>query len=312
MIPAKRFSAYSEGFSIIQGKMFKRFTNTDCSHYQPKGRVSLKSRWLVFCFALVVGSQALFGQINPVARFHTDLGDIDVVLLQNVAPNNVVNFLNYVNRGDYDTSFIHRSPPGFVIQGGGYILKNGTITAIPTDPPVVNEFHVSNTRGTLAMAKVANDPNSATSQWFFNESDANAANLDIQNGGFTVFGRITNSAGLATMDTIAAVQIYNKGGAFDQLPLLDYTGGTIHNSNLVNVIWIKVMPQILAVTHPAANTVHLQGIGVANMTYNVQTSSSPAANTFTTAGMVTADSTGNISYNDTSAVTAKFYRLAIP
>ena len=60
------------------------------------------------------------------------------------------------------------------------------------------------------MAKVAGDPNSATSQWFFNESDANAANLDIQNGGFTVFGRIMNSAGLATMDAIAAVPIYNK------------------------------------------------------------------------------------------------------
>ena len=78
------------------------------------------------------------------------------------------------------------------------------------------------------------------------------------------------------------------------------------------MIWIKVMPQILAITHPAPTTFHLQGIGVANITYNVQTSTSPAANTFTTAGMVTADSTGNISYNDTSAVTAKFYRLAIP
>jgi cyclophilin family peptidyl-prolyl cis-trans isomerase len=299
---------YPKGFASFG----KGFFNTMRSAATIQSKRPHAGRFLLFCLVLIAVSGALFGQTNPVARFHTDLGDIDVVLLQNVAPNTVVNFLNYVNRGDYDTSFIHRSPPGFVIQGGGFKYVSGQVVSIPQDPPVANEFHVSNTRGTLAMAKVAGNPNSATNQWFFNESDSNAANLDVQNGGFTVFGRIMNSSGLTTMDTIAAVPIYNKGSPFDQLPLLNYTSGTIHNSNLVNVIWIKVMPQILAITHPAPNTFHLQGVGVANMTYNVQTSTSPAANTFTTAGMVTADSMGNISYNDTNAVTAKFYRLAIP
>jgi cyclophilin family peptidyl-prolyl cis-trans isomerase len=115
----------------------------------------------------------------------------------------------------------------------------------------VNEFHVSNTRGTLAMAKLDGNPNSATSRWFFNELDSNASNLDSQNGGFTVFGRIINTAGFSTMDAIAAVPIYNAGAPFDQLPLRNFTsGGTIHNANLIHVIWLKVMPQILAVTHP--------------------------------------------------------------
>ncbi|MEY2439688.1 MAG: hypothetical protein QOI34_1073 [Verrucomicrobiota bacterium] len=291
------------------------FTTTNPSRFLASGRLyRMKSWWLVGCLALTAFSHALVGQTNPIARFHTELGDIDVVLLQNLAPNTVINFLGYVNRGDYDNSFIHRSAPNFVIQGGGYKLVNGQIINVPQGPAVVNEFHVSNTRGTLAMAKVAGNPNSATNQWFFNESDANAANLDTQNGGFTVFGRIINSSGLMVMDAIAAVPIYNFGSPFDQLPLQNYTpgpGNTFHNSNLIHPIWIKVIPQILAITHPAANTVHLQGQGVANTVYKVQTSLSLAAG-FTTSVNVTADAMGNILYDDTSAGSKKFYRLAIP
>jgi cyclophilin family peptidyl-prolyl cis-trans isomerase len=274
---------------------------------------------LIFCFALFAGPHSLFGQIsgtNPIVRFHTDLGDIDVILLQDVAPKNVANFLNYVNRGAYDNSFIHRSPPMFVIQGGGFKYVNGSVMSIPQDPAVVNEFRVSNTRGTLAMAKLAGNPNSATNQWFFNESDGNAgppANLDTQNGGFTVFGRIINGSGLTTVDTIAAVPIYNAGGPpFDELPLRNYTSGNIQDSNLVHVIWIKVIPQIVALTYPTASTIHVQGRGVASTTYKLEVSSSPDANTFSTSVNVTTGTGGNFNYDDTNPGSKKFYRLTIP
>ncbi len=270
----------------------------------------------------MIGSQALFAQTsssNPLVRFHTDLGDIDVSLLQDVAPNNVANFLGYVNPGIYDNSVIHRSIPAFVIQGGGYNIVSNQPNALPVHAAVVNEFHVSNTRGTLAMAKLANNPNSATNNWFFNESDSNASGpsgLDTQDGGFTVFGRIITSTGLTIMDAIAAVPTYNAqglwGADFQNLPLRNYTTGTVQNANFVHVIWIKVVPQIAAVTHPSANTVHLQGTGAASKTYQLQTSSTPAASGFTTATTVTANSSGAISYNDASAGTVKFYRLAIP
>jgi len=282
----------------------------------------MRSFWPTVCVVFLTASHALFGQINgtnPLVRFNTDLGVIDVVLLQNVAPLNVANFLTYVNSGAYDASFIHRSVPNFVIQGGGFKFVSGKNVPIPANAPVMNEFHVSNTRGTLAMAKVAGDPNSATNQWFFNESDANAgppASLDTQNGGFTVFGKIINSTGLTTMDTIAAVHInHDFSSPFDSIPLLNYTDGSgaaIHNANLVNVIWIKVVPQIVAVTHPNATTVHIQGRGAANKMYNLQTSLSPAGSGFTTLTSVTADASGNISFNDASAGATKFYRLALP
>jgi cyclophilin family peptidyl-prolyl cis-trans isomerase len=281
----------------------------------------MKSWCLAVCFLLIAGAQALFGQLSgtgPLVRFHTDLGDIDVLLLQDIAPATVANFLGYVNPSIYDGSFIHRSVLNFVIQGGGYKFVSGQITDLPSHGSVVNEFHVSNTRGTLAMAKLSGDPNSATNQWFFNESDSNASGpngLDTQNGGFTVFGRITTSSGLATMDAIAAVPRYNfgTGTAFDSVPLLNYTvGNNVKQANFVHLIWIKVLPQIVSVTHPASNTIHVQAQGAASTIYSLQSSASPVGSSFTTLTTVTTDGSGSVSYNDTNSGTKKFYRLAIP
>ena len=176
---------------------------------------------------------ALFcpGAFAQTVRFQTNLGDIDVTLLPDSAPATVANFLKYVNRGSYNNSFFHRSVPGFVIQGGGYTFDT-SYKEIPADPPVRNEFRISNLRGTLAMAKLGNDPNSATTQWFFSLAN-NASILNNQNGGFTAFGRIANAAGLEVMDRIAAVPVVNAGSPFDQLPLQNYKSGTIMAANLV-------------------------------------------------------------------------------
>ena len=139
------------------------------------------------------------------------------------APATVANFTNYVEDNDYVNSIIHRSVPGFVVQGGGFIVDGG-VNPVPTDDPVVNEFSEdrSNTRGTIAMAKLGNDPNSATSQWFFNLGD-NSANLDNQNGGFTVFGEVIGDEGMAAVDEIAQLPVFNAtniDGAFSDLPLI--------------------------------------------------------------------------------------------
>ena len=175
---------------------------------------------------------------DPVYVFHTSLGNISVQLYPDVAPQTVANFLSYVNAGAYTNSIIHRSVPNFIIQSGGFQVQNGQVVTTPTNAPVVNEFHLSNTRGTIALAKLGGNPNSATSQWFFNETD-NSSNLDAQNGGFTVFGKITNAAGLAVMDQIAALPTYDlssANSAFNQIPLNNYQSGTTAQiSNLVTV-----------------------------------------------------------------------------
>jgi cyclophilin family peptidyl-prolyl cis-trans isomerase len=177
---------------------------------------------------------------QTMARILTVLGVIDIQL-SNSAPLTVANFLTYVGSGAYQQSFFHRiaSGPGLnIIQGGGFTwnANSNTYTTIPTLPPVVNEFSLtrSNVRGTIAMAKVSGNADSATDQWFINLAD-DSANLDAQNGGFTVFGQVVGS-GLAVADAIAALPTINAGGTFTNLPLATpVSGSSISTSNLVMV-----------------------------------------------------------------------------
>jgi len=169
-------------------------------------------------------------------KIQTSLGAIDVLLYDTAAPRTVANFLTYVNSGAYRNSFIHRSVPGFIIQGGGFVWDDAsqTVPGVSTNAPVANEFSASrsNRRGSIAMAKLGGDPNSATSQWFINLAD-NGSILDGQNGGFTVFGEVSTS-GMAVVDAIARLPLVNAGGAFSELPIVGtIVNNVIQKSNLV-------------------------------------------------------------------------------
>ena len=134
----------------------------------------------------------------------------------------VKNFFKYLNKGVYDNSIFHRSVPGFVLQGGGFSAPlapadaGGSIDPVDTFKPIKNEPGNSNLRGTIAMAKLAGDPDSATSQWFVNLEDN--LPLDTQNEGFTVFGQVLGS-GMEVVDYLASVEVYNFGGPYTELPL---------------------------------------------------------------------------------------------
>ena len=70
-------------------------------------------------------------------QFQPGIGQIDVMLLPETVPLTVANFLNYVNKGSFTNSMIHRSVPGFIIQGGGYQWVDRTAVEIPPDPASV-------------------------------------------------------------------------------------------------------------------------------------------------------------------------------
>ena len=179
----------------------------------------MKRAFLITLLASLVIADGLLGE--SVVRFSSNLGEWDMELFDTDTPQTVANFLSYTNSGRYNGSIIHRSVPGFIIQGGGFSLNGSGLGTIAADPEVPNEPGISNLRGTVAMAKLGGNPNSATSQWFINLVD-NSGNLDVQNGGFTVFGRILGN-GMAVADRIAGLSTYDAtmylGGAFGDLPL---------------------------------------------------------------------------------------------
>ena len=192
-------------------------------------------------FALVVAALTGVPAQATIVQFETNMGNFEVNLYDNATPQTVANFLQYVNGGDYTQNIMHRSIPGFILQGGGFKYQSSwPVTAIEANAPVINEPTYSNVRGTIAMAKLGSNPDSATSQWFFNLAD-NSLNLDRQNSGFTVFGEVTDD-GMAIIDQIAALDRFNFGGALTDLPLQNFTSnGDPDDTNLIIIQSIQVI-----------------------------------------------------------------------
>jgi len=187
------------------------------------GLVPCVVRTLALCLALEVAS----GQ--TIARFASSFGDFDVLLFDREVPQTTANFAAYADAGLYDNSFIHRSttanPANIqVIQGGGFVLPTtdpeavvNLVDPVPTAPPIPLQAGLSNRRGTLAMARTA-EPDSATSQWFFNVQDNLGLDPAPGQPGYAVFGLVLGE-GLAVIDEMARQRVFNFGGAFGELPL---------------------------------------------------------------------------------------------
>ena len=160
-----------------------------------------------------------------IVEFQTSHGNFKVNLHDETTPKTVENFLNYVNSGSYNDTIIHRTVDDFIIQGGGAKFE-GTLPPawIDVEDSIINEPVYSNVKATIAMAKQGGAVNSATSQWFINveNNSTTGAQLDTQNGGFTVFGEVIED-GMDVVNLIAQVERCDTGySGFQELPMPDY------------------------------------------------------------------------------------------
>jgi cyclophilin family peptidyl-prolyl cis-trans isomerase len=127
---------------------------------------------------------------DPVVVMETTKGTIKIQVFKGKAPITAGNFLDLVNRGFYNGLSFHRYEPGFVVQGG---CPRGTGTGGFVDPATQKERRIQlevkpdlkhDKAGVVAMAR-ANDPNSASSQFYF--TLAAASFLDMN---YAVFGQV--------------------------------------------------------------------------------------------------------------------------
>lgn len=126
-----------------------------------------------------------------------DYGTITVELDADTAQITVTNFVNLAKDGFYDNLTFHRIMDGFMIQGGD---PNGDGTG-GADQTIKGEFssngvenEISHTRGTISMAR-AQDPDSASSQFFIVQSDST-----FLDGDYAAFGKVTE--GMDIVDEI--------------------------------------------------------------------------------------------------------------
>jgi cyclophilin family peptidyl-prolyl cis-trans isomerase len=199
-------------------------------HHHSRIRNALILANLCAClFVLVMGAPSQAAeQVVPQAVIQTNMGNIELELNSEKAPNTVKNFLQYVNSNYYDGTICHRVIKGFMIQGGGFTKD---MEEKKTLAPIAIESNngLKNDRGTIAMARTS-DPNSATSQFFINTKDNDVLNYSaptIRGYGYTVFGKVIK--GMDVVDKIESVKTASKG----------YMGDVPVNPVIIEKIYIK-------------------------------------------------------------------------
>ncbi|WP_435274403.1 peptidylprolyl isomerase [Psychrobium sp. nBUS_13] len=203
---------------------------------------------------LVASSLSMFtaSSFATIVEIQTSQGNVEVNLFDNATPKTVANFLSYINDGSYNTTVIHRSVKGFIVQGGGFTYDGAKLVKADTKAAVVNEPVYSNVKGTIAMAKLGSDANIATNQWFFNMAD-NSENLDFQNGGFTVFGQVVSGfdvlekiqglthCGVTPLDNFTTAQCSTVAGFenFVSISNVDIKDATVDTAASLNPVKAK-------------------------------------------------------------------------
>jgi len=122
----------------------------------------------------------------------TSKGTIKILLYEET-PITKENFIALIKEGFYDGLTFHRYEAGFVVQGGDPI---GDGTGGSEKTIVLEVVGKSHSRGTVGMAR-SQDPNSASSQFFFNLADNS-----FLDSGYAVFGEVVE--GLDVMDALRA------------------------------------------------------------------------------------------------------------
>lgn len=163
-------------------------------------------------------SDELLSGLHHVEIEIENYGTIALELDADTAPISVTNFVNLAKDGFYDGLTFHRIISGFMIQGGDP-LGNGTGGS---DTTIKGEFSengvendISHVRGVISMAR-ANDPDSASSQFFIVHEDST-----FLDGQYAAFGHVTE--GIEIVDQICAdtpVQDSNGTVASDDQPVI--------------------------------------------------------------------------------------------
>ena len=145
----------------------------------------------------------------------TSMGEIVLELDHAKAPISVDNFLKYVDEEYYNGVIFHRVIPNFMIQTGGFLPD---MSQKQPGASIQNEWKngLKNVRGSIAMARLGGNANSATSQFFINVADNSFLDEPRDGAGYAVFGKVIQ--GMDVVDKIQKVKT-STVGQFGDVPV---------------------------------------------------------------------------------------------
>ena len=134
----------------------------------------------------------------------TSAGDFEIELFADRAPNTVNNFVFLAQKDFYDGIVIHRVRENFVVQAGDPKGDGSGGAVYPGYQTQEEPNEISNTRGTVSMAKVAG-ATTFGSQFFVNVKDNTALDYNNTAGDkFYPFGEVVR--GMDVLDEISRVE----------------------------------------------------------------------------------------------------------
>ncbi len=179
----------------------------DLRDYFPALRGAGQYRFTWSPYAGTVGTVTAVVTIAPLQQVEivTDAGPITIRLFYSDAPLTVENFIELAESGFYTAKTFHRLEPGYIIQGG---CHRGDGTGIrPDGKRVLPEFNGHPMRkGSVAMALLEDDPESASSQFFI----CNTRQKEWD-GRYTIFGELVGEASFETLDKLMASPVDEYG-----------------------------------------------------------------------------------------------------
>lgn len=208
---------------ILAGTRIERVLTFPATRFVPPGNVKLST--VVVAWEGMAGTSFVF-KVAPDTRgidvasldlvrtqvvLVTSLGDMRLSFRPDKAPRHVENFVKLCLQGFYDGTKFHRIVRGFMIQGGcPYTKDDGKQELWGSGGPGYSlnaEFNdLRHLRGTLSMARLPTDPNTAGSGFFIVHQEA--SHLDKN---YSAFGNLEEGAD--TLDRIADVAANTTKGS---------------------------------------------------------------------------------------------------
>ena len=154
---------------------------------------------------------------KPVAVMTTSEGPLEIELAADISPNVVNAFKTMATDGFYNGLSFHRIVKDFAIQGGDPAGDGTGGPPTKTVDEVPEDFRY--VRGTVAMAKAANEESgTAGSQFFIVPSDSAADRLTPD---YAILGKVVS--GMETVDKLNAVATTGPEGGEQSTPVNQVT-----------------------------------------------------------------------------------------